>query len=46
MQGQTGTLADLLVLVLQNPSQLESFTGRIKIHGWLKEQLGLEVVTA
>ena len=37
-------LRDLLVPVLENPSQAGElhWTG-VKIHGWLKEQLGLEV---
>jgi hypothetical protein len=37
-------LRDLLVPVLENPSQAGElhWTG-VKVHGWLKEQLGLEV---
>ena len=37
-------LRDLLVPVLKNPSQAGElhWTG-VKVHGWLKEKLGLEV---
>jgi len=37
-------LADLLVPVLEDPSQAQElhWTG-VKVHGWLKEQLGLEL---
>ena len=37
-------IRDLLVPVLENPSQAGElhWTG-VKVHGWLKEQLGLEV---
>ena len=40
-------LRDLLVPVLENPRQAGElhWTG-VKLHGYLKEQLGLEVVTA
>ena len=43
-QGETATLARSLVPVLENPSQAGElhWTG-VKVHGWLKEQLGLEV---